>query len=278
MIRCLHCHAETSNGLALCELCTRAVLTYLEFAGVYFRNLARWRPGRAGSRPVPGSREPQGEATGVAADRISRALDEAGAELVAHVLQLADDRPCIEIPAPDDEATQFVALVDLLTINLVSMSTLGWIGEFVTSMRQMESRLRRLTETYVPGWYAGGCRACGSGTYVVPGLTWVTCQACGVTTYARDHLDVVLDESRGWVARPMRIAEALVALLDTEQSVPRLHKRISKWGERGQLEIVRRLDEDGDEVGPKCYRLGDVLDLLRREGQTRTSESVAAAS
>lgn len=278
MIRCLHCHAETSNGLALCELCTRAALTYLEFAAVYFRNLARWRPGRAGSRPVPGSREPQGEATGVAADRISRALDEAGAEMVGHALQLADDRPGIVIPAPDDEATQFVALANLLTAHLTSMSTLDWIGEFVTSMRQMEARLRRLTEAYVPGWYAGACRACGSGTYVVPGLTWVTCQACGVTTYARDHLDVVLDESRGWVARPMRIAEALVALLDTEQSVPRLHKRISKWGERGQLEVVRRLDDDGDPTGPKCYRLGEVLDLLQREGQTRTSESVAAAS
>jgi hypothetical protein len=274
VIRCLHCHAETSNGLALCELCTRAVLTYLEFAGIYFRNLARWRPGRAGARPVPGSREPQGEASGVAADRISRALDEAGAEMVAHALQLADDRPHIVIPDPDDEATQFLALVDLLTEHITSMSTLDWIGEFVTSMRHMEARLRRLTEEYVPGWYAGGCRNCGSGTYVVPGLTWVTCRACGTTTYARDHLDVVLDESRGWVAGPMRLAEALVALLDTEMSVPRLHKRISKWGERGQLDTIRRLDEDGDEVGPKRYRLGDVLDLLKREGQTRTSDEI----
>lgn len=291
MIRCLHCHAETSNGLALCELCTRAVLTYLEFAGVYFRNLARWRPGRAGARPVPGSREPQGEATGVAADRISRALDEAGAEMVAHALQLADDRPGIVIPAPDDEATQFLALVDLLTANLTSMSTLDWIGEFVTSMRHMEARLRRLTEQVVPGWYAGACQTCGLSTYVVPGLTWVTCKhfvtvvgedgrrhtvdtGCGATTYARDHLDVVLNESRGWVAGPMRLAEALVVLLDTETSPPRLHKRISKWGERGQLEIIRRLDEDGDEVGPKRYRLGDVLDLLQREGQTRTSDVV----
>ena len=278
MIRCLHCHAETSNGLALCELCTRAVLTYLEFAAVYFRNLARWRPGRAGSRPVPGSREPSGSDAGGATDRISRALDEAGAQMVAHALQLAEDRPYVVIPEPDDEATQFLAITNLLTEHITSMSTLDWIGDFVTSMRQMEARLRRLTEEYVPGWYAGGCRNCGAATYVVPGLTWVTCRACGVTTYARDHLDVILDEARGWVARPMRLAEAVVALVDTEMSVPRLHKRISKWGERGQMQTVRRLDDEGDPVGPKSYRLGEVLDLLKREGQTRTSDTITRVS
>ncbi len=290
MIRCLHCHAETSNGLALCDLCRQAVLTYLEFAAVYFRNLARWRPGHAGSRPVPSSREPGITRSAAEADRISRALDECGAEMVAHVLHLADDRPGIEIPAPDDEASQFLTLTDLLTAHLASMSTLDWIGDFVTSMRDMEYRLRRLTEDYVPGWYAGGCRQligfddegaavrCGASTYVVPGLTWVTCGACGTTTYARDHLDVLLDEARGWIAPPKRIAEALVALLDTEQSVARLHKRISKWGERDQIEPLRRLDDDGDEVGPKRYRLGEVLDLLLREGQTRTSEIAVRAS
>lgn len=290
MIRCMHCGAETSNGLALCELCRRAVLTYLEFAAVYFRNLARWRPGRAGSRPVPGSREPGAGSGGAATDRISRALDEAGAEMVAHVLHLADDRPGIEIPKPDDEATQFLAVTELLTTHLTSMSTLDWIGDFVTAMRDMEFRLRRLTEDYVPGWYAGGCRQlvgfddegaavrCECSTYVVPGVSWVTCKACGATTYARDHLDVLLDEARGWIAPPKRLAEALVALLDSEQSVPKLHKRISKWGEREQVEAIRKVDDEGDEVGPKRYRLGEVLDVLMREGQTRTSEVVAQAS
>lgn len=289
MIRCLHCGAETSNGLALCELCTRAAQTYLEFASVYFRNLARWRPGTAGSRPVPGSREPSSGAT-VRTDRISRALDECGAEMVAHALQLAEDRPGIEIPDPDDEATQFLALAALMSTNLTSLSTLDWCGEFVTSMRRMEHRLRRLTEDYVPGWYAGGCQRvlgfdnegsavrCESGTYVVPGVTWVTCQACGTTSYARDHLEVILREARGWVARPKRLAESVVALVDSEVSVPRLYERIKKWEQRGKVEAVRLADAEGDPVGPKRYRLGEVLDLLAREGQTRTSEVTAEAS
>lgn len=290
MIRCEHCNAETSNGLALCELCTRAVLTYLEFAAVYFRNLARWRPGRAGSRPVPGSREPQSPGQNTADDRISRALDEAGAELVAHAIRLAADRPNIAIPEPDDEATQFLALCTLLTENLTSMSTLDWVGEFVTSLRQMESRLRHLTETYVPGWYAGACRQlvgfddegaavrCEARTYVVPGLTWVTCGVCGTTTYARDHLEVILEESRGWVARPKRLAEAVVALVDGEMSVPRLHERIRKWEQREKLVADRQVDVEGDPTGPKRYRLGDVMDLVIREGATRTSLVVADAS
>lgn len=32
MIRCMHCGAETSNGLALCDLCRRKVSTDLELA------------------------------------------------------------------------------------------------------------------------------------------------------------------------------------------------------------------------------------------------------
>jgi hypothetical protein len=61
-------------------------------------------------------------------------------------------------------------------------------------------------------------------------------------------------------------------------SVPRLHKRISKWGEREQVENMRRRDSDGDEIGPRRYRMGDVLDRLLAEGATRLRENVAEAS
>ena len=281
MIRCLHCHAETSNGLALCERCRTGVLVYLEFIPVYFRNLSRWRPGRAGSRPVPSSREPQGVFPGVG-DPVSRALDEIGAELSGWARCLADDRPgmarVIERLLSRDEEVAVPLLCAYFARRLSSLSTLEWVGEFVASAGHIEGRLRALTERVVPGWYAGGCRQCAASTYVVPGLTWVTCGTCGATTYARDHLDVILDETRGWVAGPMRMAEALVALVDTEMSVPRLHKRISKWGERGRIETLRREDAEGDPVGPKRYRFGEVLDLLTAEGATRIDGSVAAAS
>jgi hypothetical protein len=267
-LTCDHCGAETSNGLALCETCQAGVRVYLEFVPVYFRNLARWKPGRAGSRPVPGSRVPPGfmlEARTGNSDRIGRALDEVGADLAGWAECLADDRGVL---APDaaDEPGQAASVCATMTEHLTSISTTAWCGEFVSAMARNEKRLRELTEDYVPGWYAGGCRQCGYGTYVVPGLTWVTCSNvdCGVTTYARDHLATILEEARGWVARPMRLAEACVALLDTEQSVPRLHKRIAKWGERERIVTIRDSD-----YAPKRHRLGDVLDLLANEGATR---------
>src|SRR5688500_16725342 len=102
MIRCLSCNAETSNGLALCDLCRRGASTCLEFIPVYFGNLARWRPGRAGSRPVPGSKEPQGALGGEAGDRVARCLDETGNDLTTRVRQLSDDRG-VEIPYAADE-------------------------------------------------------------------------------------------------------------------------------------------------------------------------------
>jgi hypothetical protein len=276
-MNCRSCTAETTNGLALCERCRAAVSVYLEFFPVYFRNLARWRPGRSGVRQVPSSREPQGPAL-VAPDRVMRALDAAGNSLTTWARLLEDDRG---IPAPiaDDEVAQVAALCRWFSEHLTSIATLEWCGEFMGAERTdegerdgigyHEAELRRLTEMVIPGWYAGACRRCELSTYVVPGLTWVTCGGCGTTTYARDHLEVILNEARGWVARPMRLSEAIVALVDTEQSVPRLHKRISKWGERGQIQSLRKVDAEGDDVGPKRFRLGDVLDALATDGETR---------
>lgn len=302
-LRCLHCYATTTNGLALCDLCQRKATVDLEFLPVYFRNLARWRPGRAGSRPVPGSRVlydgPREPGTG---DRISDALDEALNALTTWARDLTNDRggysrPLTMVDAVltsdlsdevadelnDNPAWKVKWLCLAFESHLTSIATLEWCGEFVRELGQHEETLRGLTEVAVPGWYAGACARrvsmeanCGAATYVVPGLTWVTCGACGTTTYARDHLDTILAEARGWVARPMRLAEAAVALVDTELSVPRLHKRISKWGEREQIEALRRTDADGDDVGPKRYRFGDVIDRLMTEGATRLGEDDGA--
>jgi ribosomal protein S27AE len=286
---CLHCCARTSNGLALCELCQRMAHECLEWLPIYFRNLARWRPGRAGARPVPGSREPKGVSVG-ADDRVSRALDEAGSDLTGWARALADDRG-LELPDPGEtEAEQVTAVCAWLSEHLTAIATLEWCGEFLRSNYEAteesqgigyhERRLRVLTEKVVPGWYAGACRRqismeakCGADTFVAPGLTWVTCGRCGATTHAADHLETILDEARDWVARPMKLAEAAVALIDTEESVPRLYERIKKWEQRERIEGIRRLDADGDPVGPKRYRFGDVLDLVFREGQTRPGDA-----
>lgn len=293
-LTCDHCGAETSNGLALCDLCRRADSINLEFLPVYFGNLSRWRPGRGGSRTVPGSREPRHTVT-EASDRVSRALDEAGAMLTQYAVRLAADR-CIESPIDqDDEAATMAVVCRWLNEHLTSISLLPWCGDFTTDLAEAERQLRRLTMTVVPGWYAGACQQCGCATYVVPGLTWVTCRhlvpvvgedgkrrmvdiGCGTTTYARDHLETLLAEARGWVAGPKHLAEAIVALIDTEQSVPQLHDRIRKWASLGWLDAVRRIDREGDPVGPKRYRMGEVLDLVlgHAEAPTRAKRALQA--
>lgn len=281
-MRCANCSTETTNGLALCDLCQRKVTDGLEFVPIYFRNLARWRPGRAGSRPVPGSRVLwDGERSKGTGDRISDTLDEAANMLTTRARMLTNDRPHFPRPLtlvdavmtgdPSEETTQALSddhakMVALLCVgfteHLTSISTLDWCGDFVRDLSEHEVKLRGLTEALVPGWYAGACGHCKAPTYVVPGLTWVTCRTCGTATAARDHLETILDEARGWVARPKAMAETLVALLDTEQSVQRLHDRIRQWASRGWLDPVRRLDADGDPTGPNRYRLGEVLDLV----------------
>jgi hypothetical protein len=305
-VNCLHCGATTDNGLALCALCQRKAATVLEFLPVYFRNLARWQPGRAGARPVPGSRvlydgTVRGSGTG---DRISDALDETATALTTWARALTADRGdfprpltfanaalCDDLPPElaDDHPLAMTWLCAGLEHHLTSVATLEWAGQFVRDLGLHEMKLRALTETWMPGWYAGMCRrqiakgvTCEAPTYVVPGLTWVTCRACGSTTYARDHLEMVLDEASDWIARPKALAAAIVALVDTEQSVPRLHERIKKWGQRERIASIRHTErghewvaEEGryavvdQVVGYPRYRLGDVLDVLFAEGATR---------
>lgn len=297
---CLHCRATTSNGLALCELCQYAATKHFEVLPVYFRNLARWRPGRAGSRPVPGSRvlyDGETRAPDSTGDRISDRLDEALTALATWTKALLDDRgefterPLTvaqttmmgELPEgmADDKALVFTWLAAGLSHHLVSIATTEWAGELVRDLGHHESRLRGLRDL-VPGWYAGPCQrrltmetTCGTLLYVMPGLTWVTCSGCGSNTPARDHLEVILEEARDWVARPKRLAEAIVALVDSQQSVPRLHDRIRQWESRGLMTSVQHVQRQHIYVlaeeqfvvrdmpnGPKRYRMGDALDLL----------------
>ena len=285
MITCLHCGATTSNGLALCDLCQRGVRLNLEYLPVYFRNLARWRrPGRPNG--ALGARGQwlirQGESD---TESIGRALDRAGNDLTTWARALADDRGGIivklldRLNAADISEAQTVAWICRgFDRYLTSVATLEWAGQFVRDIDRHARALLALTEDYVPGWYAGSCRQCAHPTHVVPGLTWVTCGACGATTYARDHLDTVLAEARGWVAPPKRLAEAIVALVDIEQSVERLHDRIRKWNQLGWLPARRRKDADGDEFGPKRYLMGDVLDLVfgQADAPTRAQRMTTA--
>lgn len=293
-----------TSGLALCSACMSKADVALTYLPVYFRNLDRWQPGRTGARQVPGSRVLfDGDTRG--GDRIGRALEETLNALNTWARVLTDDRPYLaRLYARLGASHRAGSIDDVQAVAwlcrgfdrwLTSVATLGWCGEFVRELDHLEHRLQTLSLDAVPGWYAGACRRCGTPTFVLPGVTWVTCRSlvlvsvdengkrtykdvgCGATTYARDHLEVVLDEARSWVAPPKRLAEAVVALIDTEQSVTTLYERIKKWQQRGRIECVdslgytRELDYAGERYAPRRSRLGDVLDALAEANATRTS-------
>lgn len=310
--QCDHCGAETSHGLALCTGCQSMFLMLVEQIPIHFRNLSRWRPSIATSDrkrtksedlvkvmarihetgEIDGLGRPAGFRAAVTDDRIPRLLDEAHADLTGWALSLADDRPELarvidRILAMDAEPCVRL-LCALLTKRVMTLTTLPWVRDLVHGVMAMHHRLEAETMRSVPGWYAGACKRCGTDTRVVPGLTYTTCQTCGMTTAARDHLEVILDEARGWVARPKALAEALVALVDTEQSVPRLYERIKRWGQPDRQKItpvvvMRRahvFDLEAETIvvgeepaGHARYRFGEVYDVLMTAGATRATTS-----
>lgn len=300
-MNCLSCGATTTNGLALCDLCRYAVTEWLESLPAHFRNLSRdRRPGRPnGSLGGSGTwLIRQGE---VDTSLIQTALGKAMNDLTTWARALADDRG-VETPEAETEADTVAALCAWFTEHLTSISTLEWAGQFIREIDKHNRALSALT-ALIPGWYAGQCRqvtgrsmegdifTCGTDTYVIPGVRWLTCPGCGATTAARDHLPIVLEEASDWYARPMRLAEAIVALVDSELSVRRLYERIHKWGQRGDITAavrpttrVHKFDfateqivVGEEEVGQPRYRLGDVLDVLATRGATRTGDMTAKA-
>lgn len=299
-MNCLHCRATTTNGLALCELCMRLGSSILEMLPVYFRNLSRQRrPGRPnGSLGTSGQwLIRRGETEG---SKVAASLERVGNDLDTWARALTDDRD-IRPQERDTEAETVVALCEFLETHLTSIATLEWAGQFLRDLARHERILRELTESVVPGWYAGKCahvtgrtmegdqHTCGADIFVVPGLTWVTCtrhededgnhiSGCGATTHASDHLGTILAEASDWSARPKHIAEVLVALMDSEPSVPRLYDRIRKWESLGWLDSSRRTDAEGDPIGAKLYRLGDVYDLAtgKADAPTRAERMTSA--
>lgn len=299
MIRCLHCGAETSNGLALCELSRATALTCLTEVSAYFRNLARdRRPGRPN-----GTLGSSGQWLLKRGDAdpsvVQAALVKVVNDLTTWARTLTDDRG-IEPPEWDDETQMVAVLCALFAEQLTTIATLEWAGQFVRDMAKHEKALREVSDRIVPGWYAGACRqpagrdldgnehTCGADIHVMPGLTWVTCPRCHATTHAADHLPAILEEAREWLARPKALAEAIVALVDSESSVPRLYARIRQWSAREEITAIKHTARDHVydfatdaivvaevEVGHARYRLGEVLDLVLATRSERTVEQSA---
>lgn len=275
-MKCLSCHAETTNGLALCARCQQTLSVALVNVAAFYADVLRIRPGeRVRVRSAYQSTPPPGMAPSI--DPITATTCYVDTIVVGWVRNLLDDRPGVVGEPPADIAKACGWLESLIP----TIVTLEWAGEILREMRDCERRLQALIDRSDTGWYAGVCGneigrewagegddahtvelICPRQLYGTQASSWVRCPECGRTWDASQRRDLMMREARDKVAPVSAIARAVVGLLDGEVSVQRLANRIDQWVARGKLHSlgVRVLADSGKPQ--RVYRIGDVFDLL----------------
>lgn len=280
---CLHCTAETSNGLALCERCQQTLRQALTNAAAYFTDVDRIRPGQRvkvrstyKSTPPPGLMVPR--------DPIADALDHVATIVFGWARNLEDDRPGIHGTLPITTERR----CGWLESHVPSIATLEWAGECLREMLDCERMLRRILDRADTGWYAGMCGNeigrettedgevlpvnCERHLYGTQGSKWVSCPECGRTWDSGARREVMIEEARDEHAPVSVIANAVVGMIDGEHSVQRLANRIDQWVTREKLTSLGvRVLADGKPH--RVYRLGDVFDLMGVECKPKGEEA-----
>lgn len=275
MIKCLSCGAETSNGLALCDLCRKTLTQALVNSAAYFTDVDRIRPGQRvkvrstyQSTPPPGTTPPR--------DPIADALDHVASIVYGWCRNLEDDRPGLSTLPPTTEHR-----CGWLEVHIVTIATLEWAGECLREMLECERMLRRILDRADTGQYAGVCGneigrewvdgevwilECERHLYSTAGSAWVTCPECG-RCWDADERRVQMRKAASDELAPVRTIARVVVELTDEPSVERLTRRIEQWVHRKQLFDygVRVLDGHPRRV----YRIGDVLKLVAGEVRPR---------
>lgn len=283
-MKCRHCTAETTNGLALCARCQQTLTVACVNVGAYFTDVDRIRPGQRvkvrstyKSAPPPGLDPPR--------DPIADALDHVSTIVFGWCRNLEDDRPGVlaKLPATTE------ARCGWLGTYATTIATLEWAGECVRETLDCERVLRRILDKADTGHYVGICgNEIGRETVdseVLPVYcerhlyatddSWVTCPECGRAWDAAERQRVMLEHARAELA-PVRVIARVVVQLTEEASVERLTRRIEQWVHRGQLLDygVRVLDGSARRV----YRIDDVLRLVTGEIQPRDARRLDKAS
>lgn len=273
-LRCQHCGAEQSNGVALCSTCQQTLRVALVNTASFYTDALRIQPGqRVKVRAAYQSTPPP--ATAVTFDPVTVATGYVDAIVIGWVRNLQDDRPGIGEPPAD-----VARACGWLESHIASIATLEWAGEIVSEMLDCEHRLQRLIDRSDTGWYAGICGneigrevindegdvevlTCPRNLYGTQGSAWVRCPECGRTWNAGDRREVMMAEARKEVAPVRVIARVVVGLLDGEVSAERLTRRIEKWIEKKDLLDlgVRVLDGRPRRV----YNIGEVFDLVKKD-------------
>lgn len=294
-MRCKHCAAELTTGLALCGTCQQTLRVALVNVAAFHTDVLRIKPGeRVKTRGAYQSTPPPRLED--AHDPISAVAEGVDNMLGGWCRVLADDRPMASV-YPKDAVRQCAWLED----HIATIATLEWAGELLREVMHAERKLQAILDRSDTGWYAGKCGevlmnervhdgescicechngyacsdpdlcdlevpmiaevVCERGLYVSQGQTWITCPECGKGHDTATKRKEMMAEARDQVAPVSVIARVVVGLMDSEVSVERLTNRIDQWVARKKLHDlgVRVLDGKPRRV----YRLGDVFDLMR---------------
>jgi hypothetical protein len=280
-MNCLHCQADVTNGLTLCDLCQKTLVMACVNVAAYFADVDRIRPGsRVKVRSAYQSTPPPHVEP--AFDAIGNALDLVSIIVYGWCVNLQDDRPGVkDLPATTEKRCGW------LEEYTASIATLEWAAECLREMLDCERTLRRILDRADTGWYAGVCGNevgredvdgevlpvfCERHLYGTVGSSWVSCPECGRTWDAGHRRTVMINEAREEHAPVSIIASATVGLLDGEISVAKLANRIDQWVCRGKLQSLGvRVLADGKPH--RVYRIGDVFDLLGVEKRQSEPEA-----
>jgi hypothetical protein len=273
-VKCQHCTAETTNGLALCARCQQTLSVSLVNVAAYFADVDKIRPGQRvkvrsayrSTPPPPATPQP---------DPISNALNDTAAKVFGWARNVEDDRG---VTAP---LSSVVLCAGWLEAHVATIATLEWAAECLREIRDCERDLKRILDRADTGKYVGVCGneigredidgeavpvTCERHLYLPPTANWVTCPECGRSWDGEQRQEAMLAMARDELA-PIRVIAGVVVHLTEESSVERLTRSIENWVQRGRLQDygVRVMEGRPRRV----YRIDDVLRLaLPNRSQT----------
>ena len=147
-----------------------------------------------------------------------------------------------------------------LAANVQTLRLLPAACEWEEAISHSVERAMTVCDRPPEQWYAGACSECGEDLYPSVEDTVVECK-CGHTWSVAARRAELLHAVRDVVAPGPAIAKAL-STIGTKPVTP---DRLRKWRHRGRL-TVRHMTANPP---TNWYRVGDVLDLLAREGTRR---------
>lgn len=247
---CAPCKRPVKDGY-LCHACTRTLAETIEHAPMWADQL------------------------GLVLARLTRYTDPSGGR--------GADKPLPFNPAATEPARRLDAALRATAVTMgahkeVTHARLGvvaaWLVHHVDDIRtypdagEIEARITRAVERAMEvcdrppeQWYAGTCPDCARELYPSITESVVVC-VCGRTWTVAERRTELLARVRDVVAPGPVIARALSVIGDR----PITPERLRKWRHTGVLEVKHMTRTP---AATNWYRVGDVLDLMARDGRRR---------